>query len=201
MGLIDVALPDVYAGMHTTSSSLLERLRQPIADEAWTRFVDLYTPLIYYWARGTGLSEHDAADLVQEVLTILVRKLPGFSYNPEKSFRGWLRTLTLNAWRKSAGKRASTARSCDDGLAEVAAPEDRSVFEEEEYRRHLVKRALELMQSQFEPTTWRACWSSVVEGRAAQEVALELGISRNAVYLAKSRVIRLLHQELEGLLD
>ena len=156
--------------MDTTSVSLLKRLRQPCADEAWARFVDLYTPLIYYWARGTGLSAHDAADLVQDVLTMLVRKMPEFSYDPNGSFRGWLRTLTLNVWRKSRSRDTVRVRGMDDGLDEVAAPDHGSAFEEEEYRRHLVKRALELMQSQFQPTTWRACWASAVEGRSAEEV-------------------------------
>src|SRR5262245_32982810 len=85
--------------MHTTSISLLERLRQPQEEQAWRRFVDLYTPLLYFWARRTGLQEADAADLVQQVLAILVRKLPEFSYDREKSFRNWLRTVTLNEWR------------------------------------------------------------------------------------------------------
>jgi len=201
MGRIRVALSDANAAMNRTPVSLLERLRQPCADEDWTKFVDLYTPLIYYWARGTGLSAHDAADLVQDVLTILVRKMPDFSYDPRKSFRGWLRTLTLNVWRKSGARPAVNVRGGENGLADVVAPEDSLAFEEAEYRRHLVSRALELMQSQFEPTTWRACWASVVEGRPAAEIARELGITRNAVYLAKSRVLRLLHRELEGLLD
>jgi len=67
--------------MDTTSSSLLERLRQPGASEAWQRFVHLYTPLLYYWARGAGLPAHDAADLVQDVLVVLVQKLPEFQYD------------------------------------------------------------------------------------------------------------------------
>src|SRR5947209_16334896 len=85
--------------MHTTSPSLLARLRRPDDPEAWDRLVDLYTPLLYHWARGTGLQEPDAADLVQEVFAVLVRKLPEFRYDEHKSFRGWLRKITLNKWR------------------------------------------------------------------------------------------------------
>ena len=76
-----------------TPASLLERLRQPGQDQAWARFVDLYTPLLFYWARRLGCQESEAADLVQEVLLLLVRKLPGFTYDQHKSFRGWLRTI------------------------------------------------------------------------------------------------------------
>ena len=85
--------------MNTTSFSLLERLRTPAEQEAWARFVKLYTPLLFRWARGVGLSSEEASDLVQDVLTLLVQKLPEFSYDRQKSFRGWLRTVMLNKWR------------------------------------------------------------------------------------------------------
>jgi len=51
--------------MDSTSASLLERLKQPAAQASWARFVNLYTPLLFYWARRLGLQESDAADLVQ----------------------------------------------------------------------------------------------------------------------------------------
>src|SRR6516225_8631890 len=92
--------------MHTTSASLLERLRLPTDQAAWERFVQLYTPLLYYWARHLGLQPNAAADLVQDVLTALVQKLPEFVYDRDKSFRNWLRTLTLNRWRNNRRRRA-----------------------------------------------------------------------------------------------
>src|SRR5581483_8600497 len=70
--------------MHTTSASLLERLRQPSDADAWGRLVRLYTPLLLYWARRLGLQYPDAADLVQDVLVVLVQKLPEFHYQPGK---------------------------------------------------------------------------------------------------------------------
>ncbi len=86
-------------------------------------------------------------------------------------------------------------------MAEVAAPEDEGAFGEVEYRRHLVSRALQLMQAEFAPRTWKACWEHVAAGRPAAEVAAELGISVGSVYVAKSRVMARLRQELAGLLD
>jgi RNA polymerase sigma-70 factor (ECF subfamily) len=187
--------------MYTTSVSLLERLRQPSEQEAWSRFVKLYTPLLYSWSRRVGLGPEDAADLVEEVLLVLVQKLPGFAYDPEKSFRGWLRTVTRNKWREQRRRRAlPTAGPTDPPIADLRAPETDD-FDEFEYRRYLVGRALKLMQQEFEPTTWKACWECVVGSRPAAAVAAELGMSVNAVYLAKSRVLRRLHQELKGLLE
>jgi DNA-directed RNA polymerase specialized sigma24 family protein len=66
--------------MSTTSISLLERLRQPDQDAAWTRFVELYRPFLLYWAHKLGARSQDADDLVQDVLVALVKKLPEFSY-------------------------------------------------------------------------------------------------------------------------
>jgi RNA polymerase sigma-70 factor (ECF subfamily) len=188
--------------MHTTSASLLERLRLPTDEAAWERFVQLYTPLIYYWARHLGLQPSDAADLVQDVLTALVRKLPEFDYDRHRSFRNWLRTVTLNCWRNNRRRRAVPV--LDSPAADLADPASRDpagAFEEAEYRNHLVARVLELMRAEFQPGTWKACWEHVVSGRSAAEVAAELGMSEGAVYVAKCRVLRRLRQELQGLLD
>jgi RNA polymerase sigma-70 factor (ECF subfamily) len=65
----------------------------------------------------------------------------------------------------------------------------------------VVRRALELMREDFEPATWQACWRTVAEDQPTAEVATALGISENAVYIARSRVLRRLRRELDGLLD
>jgi RNA polymerase sigma-70 factor (ECF subfamily) len=188
--------------VHTTSLSLLQRLRQPAAEEAWARFVRLYTPLLYHWARGVGLSAPEGADLVQDVLTVLVRKLPEFAYDPAGSFRSWLRAVTLNKWRENQRRPTLPLEPVNpESLANLPSPESAAAFEEAEYHQYLVHRAMELMKAEFQPETWQACWACVVDGRSAAEVARELGLSLNAVYLAKSRVLRRLHQELKGLLD
>jgi RNA polymerase sigma-70 factor (ECF subfamily) len=189
--------------MNTTSVSLLERLRQPVDKEAsWMRFVQLYTPLLYYWARRLGLATPDAADLVQEVFAVLVLKLPTWVYDPAKSFRGWLRIVLINKWRETKRRRTVEAGAANVvEMAELAEPDPALAFDEADYRRHLVGRALELMQAEFQPATWQACWQCVVLERAPAAVAAELNITVNSVYLAKSRVLRRLHQELHGLLD
>jgi RNA polymerase sigma-70 factor (ECF subfamily) len=189
-------------GVHTTSLSLLERLREPEQTQAWDRFVELYTPLLLYWARRAGLQPQDASDLVQETFTTLVEKLPQFRYDERGNFRGWLRTIVMNKWRNRVrDRRHAAARACSENLPECVEADELESLWEQEHREHLVKRALELMQTDFEPTTWKACWELSANGRPAADVAAELGITENAAYLAKWRVLRRLRQELAGLLD
>jgi RNA polymerase sigma-70 factor (ECF subfamily) len=188
--------------MESTSTSLLRRLRQPGDRQAWGRFVELYTPLIYHWGRRSGLSADDAADLTQDVLVLLVRKLPEFHYDRGKSFRGWLRTLTLNKWREQRRRRGVPAVNVtQSALAKVAEPDPAAEYWETEFRQHLVERALRLLEGEFSPATWRACRQYLIEGRPAADVAAELGLSVWTIYAAKSRLLRRLREELEGMLD
>jgi RNA polymerase sigma-70 factor (ECF subfamily) len=185
--------------MNTTSVSLLQRLREPSAQDAWARFAELYTPLLYYWARRLGMAEEDAADLIQDLFATLVQKLPGFRYEPTRTFRGWLRTLLVNKWRDQR-RRPGLALTSGPVPDSLTAPEAESLGEAE-YREYLVRRALQVMQTEFGPKTWQACWQHVVEGRSAAEVGAALGISAGSVYVAKARVMTRLRQELAGLLD
>jgi RNA polymerase sigma-70 factor (ECF subfamily) len=188
--------------MDPTSVSLLQRLRRPDDPAAWDRFVRLYTPLLYGWARRLGLQPADAADLVQEVFVVLVRKLPEFQYNPRQRFRGWLWTVTVNKYRESRRRQAvAVAQTHGDAQPEPSVPDPAEAMAEAEYRHYLVQRALRLLQAEFPPATWKAYREHILEGRPAADVAADLGVSVNAVYIAKCRVLRRLRAELEGFLD
>jgi RNA polymerase sigma-70 factor (ECF subfamily) len=190
--------------MSETPVSLLERLRQPARQEAdWHRFVELYTPMLYYWARRQARAGEDPADLVQEVFVILIHKLPEFVYDHRKqSFRGWLRTVAVHRWHKLRQRQRHTVQAVDEAAGrEPEAPDLFAEFEERDYCRHIATRALELIQAEFPATVWRACREYLIADRPPAEVARELGVSVNAVYLAKSRVLARLRQELTGLLD
>ena len=188
--------------MDSTSVSLLRRLNSQQHEIAWERFVELYAPLIFHWGKGHGLTPTDAAELVQEVLTVLVAKLPEFQYDPKRRFRGWLRTVTVNKANDFHRRNAARPDSGhEETVLSVAVASNVDLFGEAEYRQFLVRRALELMQTDFQEQTWRACWLHVVDGRSAADVAKELGISPNAVRVAKCRVLRRLREELQGLID
>jgi RNA polymerase sigma-70 factor (ECF subfamily) len=189
--------------MTRTPISLLEKLQSVGDQAAWVRFVQIYTPLLTHWAYRLGLAGPEAADLVQDVFTLLVQKLPHFRYDPARRFRGWLWTVTLNCCREKQRRLtvAPAAASDWERQGQETAGDVAEEVAEEEYRQYLTRRALELMQAEFQAATWRAFWECVVEERPAAEVAAELGLSENAVYLAKGRVLRRLREELAGLLD
>lgn len=187
--------------MDKTSATLLARVRDRTDQAAWERFVQLYTPLLVFWGRKAGLADADVRDLVQEVLALLVRKLPEFQYDGQQTFRGWLRTVTLNKWRELYRKRRPSPIGAEtDILADLPAEASVS-FWKKDYDDLLIRRALELMQQHFEPQTWRACLETVVNGRSAAEVAKDLGISEASVYQARSRVLRRLREELAELME
>lgn len=187
--------------MPTTSTTLLTRVRERSDAAAWDRFVQLYTPLLFYCCRRTGLTEDEAADTVQDVFVVLLDTLPTFQYAAGGSFRGWLRTLTLNKCRERHRQRREQAVGGSAACADRLNDSDLDDLWEAEYRQYLVARALDVMRAEFEPTTWQACWQTTVEDRPASEVAAELGLSVNAVYLARSRVLRRLREYLAGLLS
>lgn len=188
--------------MSKTPSSLLARLREPFDPEAWARFVELYTPLIYSWGRRVGLQDPDAADLVQDVFINLLQVLPTFQYDRAQSFRRWLRTITLNKWRNTRKKlEDQRLRGQGGDPAPVASPDAMEALWEAEYQRHVASRALRLMRADFEDKTWKACWETTALGRPAAEVAAELGMTAGAVYAAKFRVLDRLRRELDGLLE
>jgi RNA polymerase sigma-70 factor (ECF subfamily) len=188
--------------MHSTSATLLQRLQKPGDAEAWRQFVHLYTPLLYQWTHRLGLQPADAADLVQEVLLKLYRALPQFQYDRQRSFRAWLFTLMRNKYQEWRRRPVPLpVGAVDDAPDEQAHHDGPAALEEEEYRSHLRSRALRLIQNEFTPPTWQAFWATAVDGRAAAEVAKELSLTDNAVYLARGRVLRRLREALDGFLD
>lgn len=184
--------------MTTTPPSLLDQLHRG-ERPAWDRFVELYAPLLHAWGSRLEPQPADAENLVQEVFLTLLHELPRFNYRPGGRFRGWLWTVTVNKHRQI--RRLPVPVPVGTVELDGAVGGESDAIEEAEYRQYLVARAMRLMQSDFEPATWKACWEYVVEGRPVAEVAAELGLTTNAVHLAKARVLRRLRLELDGLLD
>ena len=191
-----------------TSISLLDTLKGNVDDEAWQRLVQIYSPLIRGWLRRHSTAEHDLDDLVQEVLTVVVRRLPEFERQPRVgAFRCWLRTITVNClrdfWRaKRIRPQATGGSDFQQILDQLADSEsDMSRIWDEEHDRIVTERLLEIIKPNFNEKTWQAFKAVAMDDETPTDVAERLGMSVNAVFIAKSRVLSRLRQEGRGLVD
>jgi RNA polymerase sigma-70 factor (ECF subfamily) len=185
--------PDRLAGLRdATSNTLLQRVKEGEV-ESWSRFVRLYTPLILSWCRYYGLDHHRAEDTSQEVLIKVSRLIQDFEkYNKRAGeFRCWLKLITYNCIRGEpkaphfqpiegdmVGK--DPADPGQDSGEEVGPSEDAI----------LVQAAIPLIKAKCKAHTWEAMWQVVVDGRSAQDVARDLGMTVGAVWTAKSNLLR-----------
>jgi RNA polymerase sigma-70 factor (ECF subfamily) len=188
-----------------TQKSLLIRVRNANDHEAWCRFVDTYGPVLYQYARRQGLQDADAADVTQDVLRRVANAMGDFRYDPgQGTFRGWLYTIARNSLRNflaSAARREKGTGNTQFHKLLEQLPDDKedSKVWDEEYERHLLTVASEKIKSSFAESTWQAFWQTAVEAKDVKEVAQSLGMSVGAVYVAKSRVLARIRQEVDQL--
>jgi RNA polymerase sigma-70 factor (ECF subfamily) len=176
--------------------------------EAWGRLVALYGPLVDFWLTQARLQSADAHDVFQEVFKAVAVGIGGFRKDrPEDRFRGWLRTIVRNKLadhcrRQGRQPAAAGGSEANQRLQEIqgptGGPEDRA---ERDALHQIRLRALEAIRCEFEERTWQAFWRVTAEGQATKDVAEDLGVTPSAVRLAKSRVLRRLREEMEGLED
>ena len=181
-----------------TSQSLLDRLADnPKDQDAWGRLDALYRPFIRSWALRDPALQGDVDDLVQEVMVVLVRELPHFQRRRPGSFRRWLREILVHRIQVIWHARKNRPHQADDSVLLTLADPHSALSRQwdEEHHRHVVQRLLELIAQDFAPTTWQAFQRLVLDRAPTAQVAGELGLSVNAVLLAKSRVLKRLRDE------
>jgi RNA polymerase sigma-70 factor (ECF subfamily) len=189
-----------------TRASLLLRLRDPKDAEAWRQFVQVYSAVVYGFARKRGLQDADAADLMQDVFRAVAATAGRLQYDRSRgSFRGWLFTVTRNKLynfltgrrrRREHGSGDSDAREL---LEAHPAPTDGAADWDQEYERRVFAWAAERVRGEFTEPTWQAFWLTAVDDVGAREAGGRLGLSPGAVYVAKSRVLARLREEIQRL--
>jgi RNA polymerase sigma-70 factor (ECF subfamily) len=185
-----------------TSITLLARLRHAPADQmAWSQFVQRYGPKIYGWCRHWGLQESDAEDVTQDVLLKLAEKMRTFTYDASGSFRAWLKTLTHHAWQDFlvSRRRAGAAQGGTEHLETLrtaTAREDLLQRLEEEFDCELLEAATARVRLRVQPHTWEAFRLLALEGRSGAETAEQLGMKVATVFVARSKVQKILQEEM-----
>ncbi|NND98029.1 MAG: RNA polymerase sigma factor [Pirellulaceae bacterium] len=190
-----------------TRATLLLRLRDRGDGDAWSAFVRDYGPMIYRFVRSRGLQDADAADVVQDVMRSVGLAIDRLDYQKEKGgFRAWLFTITRNKLSTYFEKRNRMGPIGNDTAQHEMlgqASSDRSELDEQwelEHRRQLAAMAMETLKPTIEQKTWAAFELTAIQGRSAQEAGETIGLSKGAVYVARSRVTAKLRSEIERLL-
>jgi RNA polymerase sigma factor (sigma-70 family) len=190
-----------------TSVTLLGRLRQNPKDQAaWNEFVTRYEPKILQWCRGWRLQEPDAQDVTQAVLLKLSGLMARFAYDPTRSFRAWLKTLTHHAWRDLVAERNRAGiASGDSGMLaffeNVQAADDLVKHLEDEFRRELMDQAMVRVRLRVEEKTWDAFRLTALEGCPSATAAARLEMNITRVYTAKSEVKSMIRKEIRKLAE
>ncbi len=191
-----------------TRASLLLRVQDPADRESWNEFVSIYTPQIYLWAMRFGLQETDAEDATQIVLIKLVQSLRKFRYDRSKgAFRGWLKTVSQNAVRDlfrnlNRVEHGLGGPSCFDQLQNLEAREPRHELErilEHEARKNILAEAEETVRARVKPANWEAWKLTTRNGLSAADAATELGLKVSDVYVARTRITKMLRAAVENL--
>jgi RNA polymerase sigma-70 factor (ECF subfamily) len=181
-----------------TRWTLLERLAQSGGrnQAAWSEFVDRYGRKIYGWCLRWRLQDADAQDVTQIVLLKLAQRMKDFTYDPGRSFRAWLKTVTHHAWQDYVDSRqTATLAAGGDRLDSVAAREDLSRELERLFDLDLLETAMQRVRLRAAPHTWMAFSMTAVEGIPAPEVARRLGMKIARVYAARSTIQQRLQEE------
>jgi RNA polymerase sigma factor (sigma-70 family) len=183
-----------------TSMTLLERLQTNPGDpQAWKLFVERYQPRIQSWCLTWGLQASDAEDVAQEVIVKLFAAMSKFQYDPARSFRAWLKTVTKHAWCDflAAGKRDPGRRAGPlDTIADSAdAQSDLAREIEDGFDAELLDLAMHRVKNRVKPATWQAFHLTAVEGLTGADAAQKLQIPVAHVFGAKNRIQKMLQEE------
>ena len=183
-----------------TSLTLLERLQKNPGDpQAWSLFVERYQPRIRVWCLNWGMQDSDADDVAQEVLVKLFAALRKFQYDPARSFRAWLKTVTQHAWsdfiaarRKDPGHNAGPVDTIADS-AEAQSDLERQI--EDAFDLSCSSWRCIASRNESSPATWDAFQLTAIDGLSGADAAQKLQIPVAHVFVAKNRVQKMLQEE------
>ena len=168
--------------------------------EAWREFTAIYEPFVYRFARRRGLQDADAREVVQEVFLGVSRAVRDWEPDQRRArFRTWLFKIAKNQLLNLLRKRRDANLDSAGWEAVGALAEDDDVLsnrEESEYRDEVFRWACARVKTTVKVQNWQAFWDTAVLGRPVTDVAEDLELPRGAVYVARSRVIKKLRDEI-----
>lgn len=189
-----------------THLSLLERLGDTDRRHlAWSEFLDRYIEMIMTWCRYWGLQEADAEEVLQETMLSVYRGFQGFTRQGPGSFRAWLKTVARNNWIYLAESRN---KSMGATFAQVPDQNVERLLENRQARdqlfqlfdqwamQEILDLAMANVRRRVEPKSWQVFELLTFQFKKAEEVALELGMSAQNVYLIVFRIRKMIAAEM-----
>lgn len=187
----------------TTSPSLILRIRDSGDMNAWDTFESTYAPVVRAYCRRRGIQEADIDDLVQDVMTTVMRAIRNFEYDPARGkFRSWFGTLTANRVRNFFASEAHRMKaSAHDGAPTARQAGDSPMDWDDIFCQQVLKAACDRIQPRLEPATWESFKFTWLQNLTAAEASKQLGLPIHTIYVNKSRVMKLLEAEVRALAD
>lgn len=194
-----------------TRVSLLSRLHDWQDQEGWREFFETYWRLIYKVARGSGLDDLQAQEVVQTTFIYLSRRMPRFRYEPARgSFKSWLRVVTrsrISVYRRT--EKVAGALLCDPlpeqtgghGLEQVSDPAADVLDDlwQREWEESLLNAAFRRLRSKINAQQLLIFRLATTGDLPMTLVARKLDVSLAQVYLARHRVGKLFKAEVQRL--
>ena len=190
-----------------TNATLLQRIKNTHDDQSWEEFNSYYRPYVYMIIKGLKIQHDDAKEITQLIMIKIWKNLPKFNYDPDKGyFRGWLRTVTVNTVRTYISKKAYKQESLEGLSEEDSTPDLETDLSESEIER--------IADAEWEQYIFNMAWANVkdefndkvqevfnqlLEGKEAEEIADDIGIKRNTVYIYRKRIQEKLYKEVRRL--
>lgn len=184
-----------------TSWTLLEGLKGADRQTVWAEYVSRYRPLLVRHFQRLGMQPQDAEDVAQEALLVFARAYREGKYDPSQGrLRSWLFGIahrTLRGWNRQRARAVPATQLTQ--IDELQDEDRQSKLWEQDWRDAVLEKCIEEVRGEVEPNTFAAFARFAREGRPAREVAAELGISENAVFGAKRRILRRIRELLPSI--
>lgn len=192
-----------------TRSSLLEAIKDPENSEAWQRFSDLYARVIRYAARQKTSLREDEIDVVVNTVLIEVRnKIGDFVYDRSNGkFRNWLHTVAkrraIDMYRKRPPAEEKKIHRHPEDARKTATLDrfedmDQSGMErlmDEEWMRALYDLTLQVVRERVTAEQFQLYDAYVLKEWPVERVAKTFGVTPNQIYIAKTRVGKIVQEE------
>lgn len=191
--------------MDKTSATLLISMKDP-NDQSWHRFFEVYSSAIIGYACKRGLRRHEAEDVLQETMLVMMRRIPEFEYDPNRGrFRGYLFQTVRNIMSKHFRKRSrrSELHLNTSQAARIVDPTSKVLkTAEEDWQQSLMRAAMKIVEERCDSTgsiAYNVFHAVVINEESVTEVAERFDTNENNVYQIKYRVVSRLKEVVKGL--